>query len=127
LKLGGVVPILRIFDERKAREFYLDFLGFKVDFEHRFSATAPLYMGVSHSGCRLHLSEHHGDGAPGIQIRIETDDVGAFSAALAAKAYRYANPGAPERTAWDTLELCIADPFGNRMRFVQAVTTALVR
>jgi hypothetical protein len=30
------IPILRIFDETKAREFYLDFLGFSVEFEHRF-------------------------------------------------------------------------------------------
>ena len=37
-------PILRMFDVRKAREFYLDFLGFKVDFEHRFEPSLPLYM-----------------------------------------------------------------------------------
>lgn len=30
------IPILRMFDEAKAREFYLDFLGFSVEFEHRF-------------------------------------------------------------------------------------------
>ena len=33
---GKTTPILRIFDEAKAREFYVDFLGFKVDWEHRF-------------------------------------------------------------------------------------------
>lgn len=26
-----VIPILRIFDEAKAREFYVEFLGFRVD------------------------------------------------------------------------------------------------
>jgi uncharacterized glyoxalase superfamily protein PhnB len=117
--LGTVVPILRIFDERKAREFYVDFLGFKVDFEHRFGDNFPLYLGVSHSGCQLHLSEHHGDGAPGIQIRIETDDVAGLAAVLAAKGYRYAKPGGPETTPWGTLELTISDPFGNRLRFTQ--------
>jgi len=35
-------PILRIFDETKAREFYVDFLGFKVDWEHRFELETPL-------------------------------------------------------------------------------------
>ena len=30
-------PILRIFDESKAKEFYLGFLGFKLDWEHRFA------------------------------------------------------------------------------------------
>ncbi|MGP3358736.1 glyoxalase superfamily protein, partial [Escherichia coli] len=29
------IPILRMFDERKAREFYLEFLSFSVEFEHR--------------------------------------------------------------------------------------------
>jgi hypothetical protein len=28
---GKTTPILRIFDEAKAREFYVDFLGFRVD------------------------------------------------------------------------------------------------
>ena len=41
------VPILRIFDEAKAREFYLGFLGFTVDFEHRFEPGTPIYLGIS--------------------------------------------------------------------------------
>ena len=36
------IPILRIFDEAKARELYLDYLGFTVRFEHRFEPGAPL-------------------------------------------------------------------------------------
>ena len=40
------IPILRIFDVGKAREFYLGFLGFTVDWEHRFDDRAPLYMQV---------------------------------------------------------------------------------
>ena len=28
-------PILRILDETKAKQFYIDFLGFKIDWEHR--------------------------------------------------------------------------------------------
>src|SRR3954468_24119707 len=34
LEMG--IPILRIFDVEKAREFYLDFLGFSMDWDHRF-------------------------------------------------------------------------------------------
>jgi catechol 2,3-dioxygenase-like lactoylglutathione lyase family enzyme len=44
MKLGPVIPILRMFDIRKAKEFYVDFLGFKVDWEHRFGPEFPLYM-----------------------------------------------------------------------------------
>lgn len=59
------VPILRIFDINKARQFYVDYLGVTVDWEHRFSEDAPLYMQVSRGGMVLHLSEHHGDATPG--------------------------------------------------------------
>ena len=46
-KLGRITPILRIFDEAKAREFYVDFLGFKVDWEHRFEpGHAAVYASV---------------------------------------------------------------------------------
>jgi hypothetical protein len=31
VSLGRTTPILRIFDEAKAREFYVDFLGFDID------------------------------------------------------------------------------------------------
>ena len=47
---GRVVPTFRIFSMEKAREFYLDFLGCKVDWEHRFTAEAPVYMRVSREG-----------------------------------------------------------------------------
>ena len=30
-----VIPVFRIFSVEKAREFYLDFLGFKIDWEAR--------------------------------------------------------------------------------------------
>lgn len=39
-------PILRIFDIEKAREFYIGYLGFTVEREHRFDETSPLYMCV---------------------------------------------------------------------------------
>ena len=35
------IPILRIFDVGKAREFYVGFLGFTVDWGHRFDDQAP--------------------------------------------------------------------------------------
>ena len=49
----------------KAREFYIEFLGFAVDWEHRFEGVAPVYMQVSRGNLVLHLSEHHGDACPG--------------------------------------------------------------
>lgn len=41
MQLSPAIPILRSFSEDKAREFYLGFLGFTLDWEHRFAPTAP--------------------------------------------------------------------------------------
>lgn len=122
MKLGAVTPILRIFDEAKAREFYVDFLGFEVDWEHRFEPGLPLYLQVSRGDCVLHLSEHHGDCCPGAALRIEVDDVDALHAELAAKEYGYARPGV-EDAPWGSREMTIKDPFGNRLVFTGAVGT----
>jgi uncharacterized glyoxalase superfamily protein PhnB len=111
-----VVPILRIFDETRAREFYVDFLGFKIDWEHRFEPGTPLYAQLSRDECRLHLSEHHGDGCPGAGIRVEEPDVEAYQQALMAKKYKYYRPELSD-TEWHTREMTVKDPFGNRLVF----------
>jgi uncharacterized glyoxalase superfamily protein PhnB len=116
MSLGKTTPILRIFDEAKAREFYVDFLGFKVDFEHRFEPGLPLYMQVSRDGCVLHLSEHYGDASPGSALRIETADLDAYQRELLAKGYKFARPGI-EAMPWGTRDMSIQDPFGNRLTF----------
>ena len=90
-------PILRIFDEAKARQFYVDFLGFKVDWEHRFEPGFPLYLSVSKGDCVLHLTEHHGDCCPGGAVRIGTDEIDRFHAELLAKPYAYARPGIEDK------------------------------
>ena len=110
------VPILRILDEAKAREFYLGFLGFTVDFEHRFEPGAPLYLGVSRGGCKLHLSEHHGDGIPGSAIRVLVDDLEAYHEELTAKRYKYYRPGLQDQE-WGAREMTVQDGFGNRIVF----------
>jgi uncharacterized glyoxalase superfamily protein PhnB len=122
MKLGHTTPILRSFDEAKAREFYLQFLGFTLVFEHRFEPGLPLYMAVARDGCTLHLSEHHGDASPGAAMRIEVDDIDALRAELAAKAYPYAQP-VVETMPWGTRDMTLADPFGNRLTFTDAIST----
>lgn len=109
-----VIPILRIFSVEKAREFYLDYAGFRVDWEHRFEPSAPLYMQVSRDGLVLHLSEHYGDGSPGARCQVMFVGVRELHAELAAKEYPYWRPGIT-RTFWGTDQLNLLDPFGNRI------------
>nr|WP_266364504.1 glyoxalase superfamily protein [Tellurirhabdus rosea] len=74
----SVTPILRIFDYAKTKEFYVDFLGFTIDWEHRFEENMPVYLSVSSGPVTLHLSEHHGDGSPGARVRIHTPTWSSF-------------------------------------------------
>ena len=59
------IPLLRILDAERAKEFYARFLGFSVDWEHHFEDNAPAYLQVSRAGLVLHLTEHPGDCCPG--------------------------------------------------------------
>ena len=116
--LGAVTPILRIFDIAKAQEFYVGFLGFEVQWEHRFTDDAPLYTEVSRGGCVLHLSEHHGDASPGSAVRVRVEDIEALHRELTGRNYRFAKPGLCE-TPWKTREISVTDPFGNRLHFFE--------
>ncbi|QEL24810.1 VOC family protein [Bosea sp. F3-2] len=116
LQMG--IPILRIFDEAKAKEFYLDFLGFTMDWDHRFALNMPLYMQVSRSGLKLHLSEHHGDASPGSTVFVWMEGIDALHAELIGKRYSYSRPGIEEDgPGGRTLQ--VPDPFGNRIRFCE--------
>jgi catechol 2,3-dioxygenase-like lactoylglutathione lyase family enzyme len=99
----------------KAREFYVDFLAFALDWEHRFAPEFPLYMQVSREGLVLHLSEHYGDATPGSTVFVEMADLDGFHAEITAKAYRYMRPDI-EDVPWGR-QMTVTDPFGNRLRF----------
>ncbi|WEK29168.1 MAG: glyoxalase superfamily protein [Candidatus Pseudomonas phytovorans] len=118
IKLEKVIPILRMFDETKAREFYLDFLGFSVEFEHRFEADLPLYLGLNRGGLQIHLSEHHGDASPGTTLFVPMLNIEGFRDELLTKRYGYGRPDIVEQDWGKILE--VYDPFGNRIRFCQS-------
>jgi catechol 2,3-dioxygenase-like lactoylglutathione lyase family enzyme len=63
-----VMPILRIFDYQKAVEFYVDWLGFTIEWEHVLEEGMPKYMEIIREDLTLHLSEHHGDATPGVRV-----------------------------------------------------------
>ena len=110
------IPILRIFDVDKAREFYVGFLGFTVDWEHRFDERAPLYMQVSRGGLVLHLSEHHGDACPGSTVFVRLTGIDEYHREIMAKGYGYMRPGV-DVAPWNAKLMEVIDPFGNRIRF----------
>jgi hypothetical protein len=117
------IPLFRIFDVARAREFYLDFLGFQVVWEHRFDARAPLYMEIARDGFRLHLTEHHGDCCPGSTVFVRMKGLREFHREIMSRNYGFMRPGV-EPTFHNSLGMEVIDPFGNRIRFDESLEAA---
>lgn len=119
ISFDSTIPVLRIFSIEKAREFYVDYLGFAVDWEHRFEPDLPLYMQVSHGGLVLHLSEHHGDATPGSRIFVRIRGLDLLHEEIAGRGYAFLRPGI-DNAPWGGRVMELTDPFGNRLTFAEA-------
>lgn len=115
------IPILRIFDVAKAKEFYIDWLGFKIDWEHQFEENTPYYSGISKDIIELHLSEHYGDATPGSKVFIVCNEIEKYFAELQSRPYKYYRPGL-EKTFYGSLCMEVGDPFGNRLSFNEYIS-----
>lgn len=116
-----VIPVLRIFDLAKMKEFYIDWLGFTIEWEHRFEENFPLYLEVSKGEIVLHLTEHYGECCPGSKVFIQTTGVKEFHKEITAKDYRYSKPGL-EQAFWNAPYVEVIDPFGNKLVFTEKGT-----
>jgi catechol 2,3-dioxygenase-like lactoylglutathione lyase family enzyme len=117
VKIRPAIPIIRIFDEEKALDFYQDYLGFAVDWKHRHTPDLPLSAQLSRDGCLLHLSGHHGDATPGGRSFTRVDGIEALQLELKGRNYPNLNPGL-NRQPWG-LEVSLVDPFGNHLTFCE--------
>jgi catechol 2,3-dioxygenase-like lactoylglutathione lyase family enzyme len=120
IEFTRTVPILRIFSVEKAKEFYVGWLGFKIDWEHQFEENTPEYIQVSRGRLVLHLSEHHGDACPGSTVFVEVRGIEEFHREISGKNYKYNRPGL-EHTPWKSKCCEVIDPFGNRIRFNESL------
>ncbi|ASZ12290.1 VOC family protein [Chitinophaga pendula] len=121
MEVSQVIPVLRMFDHTKMKEFYIDFLGFSVDWEHRFEENFPLYTQLSLGNIVLHLSQHHGDACPGARVFVECTGLKAYHASLLEKQYKYSRPGL-EDAHWGAITMEVPDPFGNKIMFNERQT-----
>ena len=56
-----VIPALRMTQYARSREFYIEKLGFTLEWEHRFAPKMPVFCSVVRDGMQIYLSEHRGD------------------------------------------------------------------
>jgi len=111
-----VIPVLRIFDYQKAIEFYVDWLGFNIEWEHTFEENMPIYMEITRDGITLHLSEHHGDATPGARVFVWCTGLKEYHHILIEKKYKNNRPGWQD-TFYNAWSVEVIDPFGNRITF----------
>jgi len=116
------IPIIRIFDELKAREFYLDFLGMSLDWEHRFEEDFPIYMQVSRDNLVFHLSEHSGDCTPGSKVFVNVDDLEGLYNDVMSRGYKYSRPEIAT-APWGDRTFEVVDPFSNKLLFNERSAT----
>lgn len=105
---------LRILDYQKSINFYTRYMGFTVDWKHRFGPQEPVYMQVSLQGLVLHLSENKRFD-PGVIVFVETKRIRSLHKTLCTR--NKAVTPEVEATAWQTLQMEIEDPAGNLLRF----------
>ena len=99
LPFGGVTPVLRVNDGAASRDYYVQALGFKINFE------TEDFVSVSRGRCCLFLCE--GDqGHPGAWVWIDGQDVDALYAEYQSSEQRSATrrrtTHGPWRCRWNT-------------------------
>ena len=112
--MQAVVPALRITDYERATTFYLEQLGFTIDWEHRFGPNFPVFVQISRDGMEIYLTEHRGDCEPGGLVHLYVADVDAWFNELCAKGAPVTNP--PNEDLPGLRMMSVSDPDGNELR-----------
>lgn len=111
-----VVPALRITDYERSKAFYVEMLGFTVDWEHRFEVNFPVFMSVVRDGMQVYLTQHSGDCQAGGLVHFVIRDVDAWH-----KEFRDRGARVTEAPNNDLgfRNMTITDPDGNQLRFME--------
>ena len=115
-----VFPQLRMTSWKRTRAFYVDGLGFAVDWEHRFEPGFPVFAQVTRDGLSLFLTEHTGDCQVGGAAYFVVDDVDALYREISARGIKPSE--LPGDTEWHAREMTVTDPDGNKLRFSTAAS-----
>jgi catechol 2,3-dioxygenase-like lactoylglutathione lyase family enzyme len=110
-----VIPQLRITNAQRSLAFYVDGLGFTIDWQHQFQPGFPLFFQITRDGQTIFLTEHTGDCEPGGAVYFKVPDAPVLHQTFADNGVVATN--LPENTPWGTCEFLITDPDGNRLRF----------
>jgi predicted enzyme related to lactoylglutathione lyase len=105
--IENITPILRAEDLEATKRYYIDVLGFALDWE------APSMISVSRDGCSIMICHGH-QGQRGVWLWVGVEDADALYAEFAAKGALIRDP--PQNFAW-AYEFQVEDPNGHVLRF----------
>jgi catechol 2,3-dioxygenase-like lactoylglutathione lyase family enzyme len=105
------IPTLRISKLEASRAFYVDALGFRLDWAHA-SERGERFAQLSRDGARLYLSERPGDGAAGGLVHLYVPSVDAWHADLFERGL---DAPLPQDQPWGNREFRLVDPDGNQL------------
>ena len=108
-----VMPTLRMTDFTRSKQFYVDGLGFQVDWEHRFESGFPVFAQVSRDGMAFFLTEHTGDCPVGGLIHLYVNDVDAWFDEFRRRNIRVQEP--PNEDLPGLRSMMVVDPDGNKI------------
>ena len=108
-----LIPLIRIIDMVKAREFYIEWLGFHIDWERKSGEKSLLQ--ISRGDLVLRLSEH-GVKTPGAKVMVHMTGIELLHKELTDSKHNYDNPSL-ENAPKNGKTLSVTDPFGNRLVF----------
>ncbi|MDC0325597.1 glyoxalase superfamily protein [bacterium] len=120
-EIGSSIPVLKMVDEEKAKRFYMDFLGYQIDWEHRFepvTSSSPLYMQIRLGESMIHLNGHADSDAPVAEVRIPVKGLKAYCDYLNEKCQGSERPEVVDpRYSGENQDMNIYDPSGNLLVF----------
>jgi catechol 2,3-dioxygenase-like lactoylglutathione lyase family enzyme len=111
-----VVPALRITDYERSKAYYVETLGFTVDWEHRFEPHFPVFMSIVRDGMQVYLTQHSGDCQVGGLVHFVIPNVDAWH-----REFRERRASVAEAPNDDLgfRNMTITDPDGNQLRFME--------
>lgn len=111
-----VVPALRITQYERSKMFYLEKLGFTLEWEHRFTPKLPVFASISRDGMQIYLSEHAGDCQVGGLVHFLIPDVHELHQELVGKGVDINEAPNNDLGFWN---MTVNDPDGNGLRFME--------
>ncbi|NNL90137.1 MAG: VOC family protein [Marinicaulis sp.] len=114
-----ICAILPIDDGEAAKKFYVDGLGFTVEFEARHEPGFPAHIGIRSGDLFMHISEHGKGQEPG-EVYVFVDDIEAWHQRCLKNNVPVSQP--PEKRPWGNTEMNLNDPYGNLLHVTQIGT-----